>query len=112
MMNPLTPQSIRRRATFQMQDMSGLGHPNPLYKGINTQRKRDSMGTGHQSIPSFNINKSRQYLILHWQAQSFRTHHPPIKVLPELTMPPSEKGEEVGTTKSPVLAQTRPPPLD
>ena len=37
--------------------------------GIPTEIKRDSLGTGHQIIPSFNKNKYRQSGIPHCRAQ-------------------------------------------
>ena len=87
-------------------------HPNPLSTDIPADRKREILGTGYQSIPIFNKNKYRQDGIPHRQAQSHLTHHHPNDVLPELTMPPYEKGKEVGPTIPPVLEQKIPPPLD
>ena len=80
--------------------------------GIPANMKRDSLVMGHQIIPSFNKNKYRQAGIPHWKYQSRRIHHRPSWVLPESTIPPYENGKEVGPTTPPVLAQTRPSPLD
>ena len=86
-----------------MQELPGMGHPNPISTGVLIDRKIDSLGTGHQSISSFNKNKDKQAGIPHWKYQSRRTHHPATNVLNELTTPSSKKTKEVGPTTSPVL---------
>ena len=64
-----------------MQDFSELGHPNPLYMGIFTNRKIDSLGTEHQIICSFNKNNDIQAGIPHWKDQSRHAHLTPERYL-------------------------------
>ena len=70
------------------------------------------MGTGHQLILIIDKNEYRKSRIPNQKAQSRRANNSPRTVLPDYTTSPSEKGEGVGTTISPVLAQIGPPLLD
>ena len=67
---PIAPQTSRVRVPCRVQDVSGMGHPDPLTTYIPTQIKVSGLGKWHQGVPNLNKNKNGQTGIPHWQARS------------------------------------------
>ena len=90
---PLGPQTIRGRAPYISQDMSGMVHPNTILKGISSQVKGVFLGKWQQGVHILNKNRKIQAGIPHRKSRPCHTNNPTNRVLSYKTIPFSKQGK-------------------